>query len=92
MTDRDAGALYDVLSDGKRRFAWIEGDSIMAVSYFDERPEPPNVPEGRTWLPVKHVDSEPFNSTRHWRGKPIVTHREGAGEAQACSGGNCPDD
>jgi hypothetical protein len=64
----DAGSLYDVV-DGKQRYAWVDGDQIKSVSYHDAKPEH----EGRTWLPVKHFDSEPFNPAAHWRLKPIVT-------------------
>lgn len=63
-----AGTLYDRNSDGRERFAWIDGDLIRSVSYFETKPEH----EGRTWLPVKHFDSEPFDPALHWRLKPIL--------------------
>jgi hypothetical protein len=65
----DAGSLYDRNTDGRERFAWVDGDLIRAVSYLDAKPEH----EGRTWLPVKHFDSERFDPALHWRLKPILT-------------------
>jgi hypothetical protein len=69
MTDLDAGLLYDSSIEGQQRFAWIDGDQIKAVSYHDGLPEQ----DGRTWLPVKHFDSETFDAALHWRLKPIIT-------------------
>jgi hypothetical protein len=67
-----AGELYDSrIERGKaqQRYAWVEGDQIKAVSYHDAKPEQ----DGRTWLPVVHVDSEPFDIVRHWRLAPVFT-------------------
>lgn len=66
LTARDAGSLYDRLSDGSRRFALIVGDDIAGMSYHAEKPQ-----DGRTWLPVSHVDSEPFDLLKHWRMTPV---------------------
>ncbi len=63
---RDAGALYDLV-EGKRCYAWVEGDAIKAMSYSADWPQQ----EGRTWLLVEHEDSEPFDVTKHWRLPPI---------------------
>lgn len=63
---RDAGSLYDRLSDGSRRWALIVGDDIAGMSYHAERPH-----DGRKWLPVSHVDSEPFDLVKHWRMTPV---------------------
>jgi hypothetical protein len=68
MNCLDAGLLYDSV-EGQQRFAWIDGDQIKAIAYHDAKPEQ----EGRTWLPVKHFDSEQFDAAKHWRLKPIVT-------------------
>lgn len=65
---KPAGELYDSI-EGKQRFAWVDGDEIRSVGYFQAKPED----EGRTWLPVRHVDSEPFNIAKHWREKPVIT-------------------
>ena len=61
----DAGSLYDSLKGGKRRWALIVEGSIADLGYHDAKPE-----DGRTWLPVVHVDSEPFDLAKHWRMKP----------------------
>ena len=64
---RSAGALYDRDADGRQRFARIEGDQIKGMGYHD----------GRTgdgvYVPVVHVDSEPFNIATHWRLAPTYT-------------------
>jgi hypothetical protein len=65
---RDAGTLHDSLN-GSQRYAWVDGDQIRAVSYHHAKPEQ----DGRTWLPVRHFDSEPFDPARHWRLNPTVT-------------------
>ena len=63
MKPRDAGTLYDVM-DGKQRWARIEGDQIKGMTYHDGKPD------DRIWVPVLHVDSEPFDVARHWRLPP----------------------
>lgn len=68
----DAGALYDRLADGRRRYALIIGDDIAGISYHDGRPD-----DGRNWIPVVHVDSEPFDVERHWRLAPIYAIEAG---------------
>lgn len=66
LTARDAGSLYDRLSDGSRRWALIVGDDIAGMSYHADPPK-----DGRKWLPVSHVDSEPFDLLKHWRMTPV---------------------
>jgi hypothetical protein len=61
---RDAGGLYDLVG-GRARYARIEDGQIVDMGYHDAKPD-----DGRTWLPVVHVDSEPFNIVRHWRLNP----------------------
>lgn len=68
----DAGSLYDRLSDGKQRFALIVGDDIAGLSYHDSKPD-----DGRNWIPVVHVDSEPFDIERHWRLAPVYAIEAG---------------
>ena len=63
-----AGALYDSV-EGRQRYAMIDGGKIVRCGYHDAKPEQ----EGRTWLPVVHVDSEPFDIIRHWRVAPVFT-------------------
>lgn len=60
-----AGALYDSV-EGRQRFAWVEAGEIKAMSYSDEKP-------ADDWLPVVHVDSEPFDIALHWRLAPVLT-------------------
>ncbi|MEH2517797.1 hypothetical protein V1279_003370 [Bradyrhizobium sp. AZCC 1610] len=60
-----AGALYDSV-EGRQRFAWVEGGEIKAMSYSDEKP-------ADDWIPVVHVDSEPFDLALHWRLAPMFT-------------------
>jgi hypothetical protein len=61
---RTAGALYDLV-EGRKRYALIEDGRVKDAGYYDAKPD-----DGRTWLPVTHVDSEPFDEARHWRSKP----------------------
>lgn len=68
----DAGALYDRLADGRQRYALIVGDDIAGISYHDSKPE-----DGRNWIPVVHVDSEPFDLKHHWRLAPVFTIEAG---------------
>lgn len=65
IAPRDAGALYDVV-EGKARWALVEGDAIKSIGYHDDKP-------GDGWLPVKHVDSEPFDLVTMWRLAPVYT-------------------
>jgi hypothetical protein len=63
-----AGALYDSRienGEAQQRFAWIDGDQIKSISYLGSKPE-----DGRTWLPVRHIDSEQFDPALHWRLAP----------------------
>lgn len=60
-----AGALYDSV-EGRQRFAWVEAGEIKAMSYSDDRP-------ADDWLPVVHVDSEPFDAALHWRLTPAYS-------------------
>src|SRR3954468_10694196 len=46
------GALYDSVN-GSQRWAWVEAGEIKAMSYGDRPAD--------DWLPVVHVDSEPFD-------------------------------
>lgn len=62
---RDAGALYDSVN-GQQRWAWIEAGEIKAMAYGAEKP-------ADSWLPVVHVDSEPFDLAQHWRLAPVYT-------------------
>jgi hypothetical protein len=62
---RDAGALYDSV-EGHQRFAWVEAGEIKAMSYSDESP-------ADDWIPVVHVDSEPFDIATHWRLAPVYS-------------------
>ncbi|WP_375791055.1 hypothetical protein ACE102_01265 [Bradyrhizobium sp. vgs-9] len=68
----DAGSLYDRLSDGRQRYALIVGDDIAGITYYDSKPE-----DGRNWIPVVHVDSEPFDAARHWRLAPVYAIETG---------------
>jgi hypothetical protein len=61
---RTAGALYDVV-DGRKRYALVEDGQVVTAGYYDTKPD-----DGRTWLPVMHVDSEPFDEARHYRLNP----------------------
>ncbi|MGY4413216.1 hypothetical protein ACVWW4_004952 [Bradyrhizobium sp. LB7.1] len=67
-----AGALYDRLADGRQRYALIVGDDIAGISYHDSKPD-----DGRNWMPVLHVDSEPFDMARHWRLAPVYAIEDG---------------
>ena len=62
---RDAGALYDSVN-GSQRYAWVDAGEIKAVAYSTEKPA-----EG--WVPVVHVDAEPFDAALHWRLAPVFT-------------------
>jgi hypothetical protein len=69
---KSAGELYDArIEHGQpqQRYAWVEGDQLRSISYSDAKPEQ----DGRTWLPVVHVDSEPFDIAAHWRLAPVFT-------------------
>jgi hypothetical protein len=73
---KSAGELYDArieCGQAQQRYAWVEGDQIRAASYYDAKPEQ----EGRVWLPVVHIDSEPFDIGQHWRLKPVFTIEAG---------------
>lgn len=59
-----AGALYDSVN-GSQRWAWVEAGEIKSMGYSD-RPA-----DG--WLPVVHMDSEPFDAAQHWRLAPNYT-------------------
>jgi hypothetical protein len=61
----DAGSLYDAV-EGRQRFAWVEGGEIKAIAYEAEKP-------ADDWLPVVHVDSEPFDIATHWRLAPVYS-------------------
>jgi hypothetical protein len=63
----DASTLYDVV-DGCRRWARIEGDQIKGMAYRDAAPD-----DGQVYVPVLHVDSEPFDAASHWRLPPHYT-------------------
>jgi hypothetical protein len=67
IAPRDAGSLYDVV-DGKQRWARIEGDQVKGMAYRDAKPD-----DGQVYVPVLHVDSEPFDAARHWRLPPHYT-------------------
>ena len=62
---RTAGELCD-LYEGKQRWVWVEDGQIKAEAHQDEQPA-----EG--WLPLVHVNSEPFDKATHWRLAPITT-------------------
>ena len=70
MQPRDAGSLYDVDSDGKRRWARIKDGEICGLYYSAEKPE---FAPGYIAVPVTHEDSEPFDPAKHWRLKPHET-------------------
>jgi hypothetical protein len=61
---RTAGELYDRDTEGRQRWARIEGDQIKSIGYHVEKPD-----DG-VYVPVVHEDSEPFDTTWHWRLKP----------------------
>jgi hypothetical protein len=69
---RDAGSLYDRLSDGKTRWGLVADGAVADLSYFaaDPNKAEEQIALGRTWLPVSHEDSEPFEAARHFRLKP----------------------
>lgn len=64
---RSAGELYDRI-DGLQRWARIDGDQIKGIGYHDAKPD-----DGNVYLPVVHVDSEPFDIAQHWRLAPVYT-------------------
>jgi hypothetical protein len=68
-TSRSAGTLCDRDTEGRQRFARIKDGEIVGLYYHAEKPEQ----EGYAWLPVVHVDSEPFDIATHWRLTPIDT-------------------
>jgi hypothetical protein len=69
---RDAGELYDRLSDGKARWALVADGAVLDLSYFatDPNKDEEQIARGLTWLPVSHEDSEPLDPASHWRLKP----------------------
>lgn len=66
IAPRDAGTLYNVVG-GQRCYALVVGDCVKHMSYSAEAP----VTDGVTWLPVEHVDSGPFDISKHFRLPPI---------------------
>jgi len=69
---RDAGALYDRLSDGQTRWALVADGAVLDLSYHatDPNKAEEQIALGRTWLPVTHEDSEPFDAATRYRLKP----------------------
>jgi hypothetical protein len=67
-TSRTAGELYDRDTEGRQRWARIDGDQIKGVGYHDAKPD-----DGNVYVPVEHVDSEPFDIATHWRLAPRYT-------------------
>jgi hypothetical protein len=63
---RDAGSLYNVLSDGRSMFALVDDGQITDLTYHHSKPD-----DGRTWLPVVFEDSEAFDTSKHWRLPPV---------------------
>lgn len=63
-----ASELYDdpTRHNGQTRWAWVEAGQITAIGWHDDKPA-----DG--WLPVVHVDSEPFDSALHWRLSPVYS-------------------
>lgn len=74
VAPRDAGALYDLV-EGKRSYALVSGDRIVAMGYYASEMSVSDYAPGRgdRVLPVEHVDSEPFDILKHWRLPPIDT-------------------
>lgn len=72
VRSRSASELYDVV-ESKRRYAMIDGDTIAHVVYRADDPRGDPEQAGRTWLPVFHVDSEPFDLSQHFRLKPVFS-------------------
>jgi hypothetical protein len=68
-TQSSAGSLYDSI-DGRQCWALIKDGQISSRTYHDGKPE---AAVGERWLPVVHIDSEPFNFFKHWRLKPVCT-------------------
>lgn len=68
IAPRDAGSLYTITPEGQQ-WALIEGDTIADITrYLQAKP----ADDGRVWLPVEYEDSEPFDSSKHWRGTPVA--------------------
>lgn len=67
-----AGRLYDRLSDGKTRWALVAEGAVVDLSYFaiDPNKAEEQIAMGRTWLPVFHEDSQPFEAAQHFRLTP----------------------
>lgn len=68
---KSAGELYDVMG-GKTRWALVADGAVLDLSYFatDPNKDEEQIALGRTWLPVVHHDSDPFDPASHWRLKP----------------------
>jgi hypothetical protein len=71
LQPRDAGSLYDVNSDGKRRWARIKKDGEICGMYYSA--QKPEFGPGYISVPVTHEDSAPFDIEKHWRLKPHET-------------------
>lgn len=72
---RDAGTLYDA-RDGQRCYALVSNGRVLTVVSYSAKPDLSDanhwpagyVPaDGDAWLPIVHVDSEPFDGALHWR-------------------------
>ena len=76
----DAGTLYDA-RDGLGCYALVSGGRVLQVVNYSAEPDLADkdhhpagyVPqEGDAWLPIVHVDSEPYDAALHWRLSHIV--------------------
>lgn len=83
LISRDAGTLYDKL-DGMMRYALVSDGRVLVETRPGLKPDLMDnsfhpvgyVPrDGDAWLPIYHVDSEPFDAAIHWR-LPYVTRVE----------------
>lgn len=81
IVPHDAGTLYDS-QNGKGCYALVSAGRVLGVVNYADRPDLADVnhhpagyvpADGDAWLPIMHLDSEPFDPSLHWR-LPHIEH------------------
>lgn len=68
----DAALASEGFPVGDQQYCLVRAGELIDTSF-----KPAKDPDGGEWLPIENEDTEPFDSAKHWRLKPLPLRLDG---------------
>ncbi|WP_339033620.1 hypothetical protein WHZ78_17605 [Bradyrhizobium symbiodeficiens] len=69
----DAALASEGFPVGEQQYCLVRDGELVTTSF-----KPAKDPDGGEWLPIENEDTEPFDSSKHWRLKPLPLRLDSA--------------